>query len=138
MWVKASRGCDFVTSQINFDAKAAVNCIASYQDLCDKTGVVPMTVFLSFAAVATRGILSLLERLDVVLPPKLRKRLIVADDFGQESVKIATEVCLEMLESLESEHIKVPIGLQVDQLGVKSERLTLELLDNVYHDFKQS
>jgi hypothetical protein len=138
MWVKASRGCDFVTSQINFDASVAVDCLASYEDLCERTRVPPMTVFLSFAVVPTKSILSLLKRLDVVIPPRLEKKLLEAADMGRESVRIATEVFLEMLESLERRHIRVPIGLQVEQIGVTNEALTLELLDNVHRDFKQS
>jgi hypothetical protein len=138
MWVKGSRGCEFVTSQINFDAPAAVDCLASYQDLCEKTGATPMTVFLSIAAVPTRSILSLLERLDVVFPPGLKKRLLHADDIGRESAKVAGEVFLDITESLERRRIRVPLGLQVEQIGVKSEELALELLDKVYQDFKRS
>ncbi|MDA4126967.1 MAG: hypothetical protein OK452_07170, partial [Thaumarchaeota archaeon] len=138
MWIKASRGCDFVTSQINFDASDAVDCLSSYQDLCDKTGTIPMTVFLSIAAVPSQSILSLLERLDVVLPPRVSKRILQADDMGRESVKVATEVFREMLGSLERRHISVPVGMQVEQIGVRSEQLTMELLDNLYQDFKAS
>jgi hypothetical protein len=138
MWVKASRGCDFVTSQINFDASAAIDCLTSYQDLCERTSVPPMTVFLSIAVVPTKSILSLLKRLDVVIPLKLEKRLLEATDMGRESVKIGSEVHMEMLESLERRHIRIPLGLQVEQIGVTSEALTLELLDSVHDDFKRS
>ena len=138
IWVKASRGCDFVTSQINFDASAAVDCVVSYQDLCEKTGDTPLTVFLSIAAVPTPSILSLLEGLDVVIPPRIRKKLLQSDDIGAESLKVASEVFAEMVESLEDKHVRVPIGLQIEQIGVKSEVLALELLDRVYHGFRRS
>ncbi|HEV2139138.1 MAG TPA: hypothetical protein VGR53_09880 [Nitrososphaerales archaeon] len=138
MWVKGSRGCDFVTSQINFDASAAADCLAPYQDLCERTGVSPMTVFLSMSAVPSKSILSLLERLDVVFPPPVRKRLVQASDIAMESVKVATEVFMGMLESLERRDVEVPIGLQVEQIGVRSEELTLELLDNIHDDFKRA
>jgi len=138
MWAKAERGCEFVTSQINFDTSAAVDCLANYQDLCQRTGASPMTVFLSIAVVPAQSILSLLESLDVVIPPKLRKRLLQADNIGRESVKVATEVFLEMMGSLESKQIQIPLGLQVEQIGIRSEQLALDLLDNVYRDFKRS
>ena len=138
IWVKGSRGCEFVTSQINFDAPAAVDCLASYQELCEKTDATPMTVFLSIATVASRSILSILERLDVFFPPGVKKRLLLADDIGRESAKVAGEVFLNIMESLERKQVRVPLGLQIEQIGVNSEEPTLALLDKVYQDFKHS
>jgi hypothetical protein len=57
--------------------------------------------------------------------------------MGAESVRIAKEVFSEMSVSPEHLSVHVPIGLQVEQVGVKSEQLTLELLDRVYHDFRR-
>ncbi len=138
MWVKGSRGCDFATSQINFDASAAADCLTSYQDLCERTDVNPMTTFLSISAVPTQSILSLLERLDVFFPPKVKKRMLQASDIAKESVQVATEVFMEIMETLERRHVEIPIGLQVEQIGVTSEQLTLELLENVYTEFKSA
>jgi 5,10-methylenetetrahydrofolate reductase len=138
MWIKASRGCEFFTSQINFDAKAAVEGLALYQGICDKAGASPMTVFLSMAAVPSQSILALLEGLDVFFPPKVRKRMLRAGDMGKESVRIATEIFVEILDSMNRRQIHVPVGLQIEQIGVKSEGLALELLDNVFREFKNS
>jgi 5,10-methylenetetrahydrofolate reductase len=138
MWAKGSKGCDFLTSQVIFDAQPAVRCLVSYQDLCEKTQVAPMTVFLSIATVPTQSILALLERLDVVVPTVVRRRLLKARNMGRESLKIAADVLTQMIESLERKMVRVPLGLQVEQLGVKSEELSLELLDMVYGDFKRA
>ncbi|HEV2225548.1 MAG TPA: hypothetical protein VGR56_01940, partial [Nitrososphaerales archaeon] len=138
MWAKGSRGCDFVTSQIVFDSSAAADCLASYQDLCERTGQIPMTVFLSISAVSTKSILSLLELLDVVFPPAVRRRLTQASDIARESLKVSGDVFRGVLESLERMRVEIPIGLQVEQIGVRSEQLTLELLDSVHDDFKHA
>ncbi len=106
--------------------------LASYQKLCDETGTNPLTVFLSITTIPSASIMALLERLDVVIPPKVRKRLLQSDDMGRESLRIATEVFRGIVGDAERRGIKVPLGLQIEQVGVRRGDLSLRLLDGAY------
>jgi len=136
--VKAAAGCDFVTSQIGFDPQPALKFLAKYQELCEKTGTKPLTVFISFTTVPTRNILSLIDNLDVTIPPRVRKRLISSSRMGEESVKISAEILGEILDQAKEGPVRVPLGLQIEQVGVHSGNLSMELLDSVYRDYRRS
>lgn len=132
VWVKAGAGCDFVTSQITFDPEPAVNFLSSYQGLCETTGRKPLTVFISLATVPSPSILSLIESLDVVIPGQVRSRLTGGGDMGRKSLDASTEVFQSIVAGAEERHLQVPLGLQIEQVGVNSGDLALELLDRVY------
>jgi hypothetical protein len=132
VWLKATAGCDFVTSQITFESEPAVKLLQAYQELCDETGRRPLTIFISLTTVPTSNILSLLDTLDVVVPPKIRKRLLGSSDPGRESVEISRNVLHEIVSGADKHGARIPLGLQVEQVGVNSGDLSLELLDATY------
>ena len=138
VWLKAEAGCDFVTSQIIFDSKDALSFLRAYQGLCEETQREPVTVFISITTVPTGGILSLLKTLDVVVPERVSSRLLGKSEMGRESVQVANEVFSEIVTTTKDEGITVPIGLQVEQVGVNSGELSLELLDKTYSVLKES
>ena len=131
--LKARAGCDFVTSQIAFDSLQAVDFLVSYQALCDSQKTTPVTVFISLTTIPTEGILSLLEDLDVFIPAGVKNRLQSGGNMGKKSVGIATDVFNRILVELERRGSQVPIGLQIEQIGVKNDELSLSLLDKVYN-----
>jgi len=130
--LKANAGCDFVTSQITFEARPALDFLQAYQRLCEKTRSRPLTVFISLATVPSPSILSLMEKLDVPVPKHTRSRLLGSNKMGDESLKIATEVFREIMSRVESDGIEVPLGLQVEQIGVYNDELSLRLLDSLH------
>ncbi len=137
VWFKAKLGCDFVTSQINFDPGPAIEFLSSYGRLCDRTGEPPLTVFISLTTIPSQSIMSLLDRLDVVIPAQARRRLLRSSNMGRESLAIATEVFREIVGKVKRTGIDVPIGLQIEQLGVHNDRLSLDLVDAIYPILKE-
>ena len=135
VWLKARAGCDFVTSQITFDAKPALDFLESYQELCLSVDAEPVTVFVSVATVPTPGILTLVESLDVVIPPRAKAALDRGPDMGRKSVELSAGVFQDIIAGAEARGIAVPLGLQVEQVGVNSGELALELLDAVAPSF---
>ena len=138
VWLKAEAGCDFVTSQITFDVNSTVGFLKAYQDRCESTGKKPITVFVSIATVPTPGILSLLETLDVVVPVSVKERLQVSGNMGRESLRISSGIFSEIMSRARDEGVRVPLGLQVEQVGVNSGELSLELLDATYPSLKEN
>jgi 5,10-methylenetetrahydrofolate reductase len=134
--MKSEAGCEFVTSQIGFDPKPASSFLAAYQNLCKERGVKPLTVFVSLATTPSPAILSLIESLDVVVPARVRKRLLGSAHIGMESVKIAAETLEKIMARTEEDGVQVPLGVQIEQLGVNNDELSLELLDRVYRILK--
>jgi 5,10-methylenetetrahydrofolate reductase len=129
---KTRAGCDFLTSQIIFDPEPPVRFMSSYQQACQKAGLRPATVFVSLSTTQSQTIVDLMDKLDVAIPSQTRKRILQSSDPGKESVDVATEVFQEVIENFRRDHIRVPVGLQVEQVGVNSAELTLELLDRTY------
>lgn len=138
VWLKSEAGCDFVTSQITFDSRSAIRFLRAYQKICDLKGTKPTTVFLSIATVPTQSILSLVETLDVEVPVDVKKRLLGKSDMGKESLLISSSVFTEIVSSAKDEGLNVPLGLQIEQVGVNSGELSLELLDLTYPALKES
>ena len=138
IWLKGQAGCNFVTSQVTFNSEPAVRFFSRYQEVCKQKKTKPLTVFISLSTVPSPSILKLLEGLDVQIPPRVKKDLLSSDNMARESVKVATEVFLEIITKLDLLGIEVPLGLQIEQIGVNNDRLSLELLDEVYPEFKAS
>ena len=131
--IKARHGCRFVTSQINFDSKPPLEFLAKYAALCQRTKERPITIFISLSTVKTPGILSLLTGLGVRIPNAVKKRLQEdPNNMGRISVDASTEVFSEIVESMKSNDIDIPIGLHIEQVGIGSVDLSLELLDRTY------
>ena len=128
--VKGREGCDFVTSQITFDPQPALDFLIAYQELCERLEVDPMTVIISIATIPTRSILSLVEGLDVVIPPRTMRRLLGAVNMGEESLKVATETFDKIIAGAEDAGVGVPVGLQIEQIGTNNGSLSLRLLDS--------
>ena len=133
--MKAKAGCDFVTSQISYDPKVALEFLKGYGALCRKTGAAPATVFVSLTTVPTPSILRLLEGLGVEVPPPVKRRLRAAPSMGGASLEVAAEFFQALMDGVERWRVGVPLGLQVEQIGVNSGALSLELLDRVYPSF---
>ena len=132
VWTKAAAGCDFVTSQITFDPGPAIAFLVAYQGLCDRSWKTPLTVFVSLATVPTPSILALVESLDVSIPSKVRRRLTGSMNMGSESLEVAAETFSAITTLAERAGVKVPLGLQIEQLGVHNDHISLRLLDRVY------
>ena len=128
---KAEAGCDFVTSQIVLDPAPALRFLADYREACNTSGSDPLTVFISLTTIPTASILSLIEGLDVVVPPKVRRRL-SGKRMGPESVNVAAEIFQEILSESEGRRDEIPLGLQIEQVGVNSGGLSMELLDRTF------
>ena len=135
VWSKGRSGCDFVTSQVAFSSEPAVRFLSRYQEFCGQKKAKPLTVFISLATVPTPSILSLLESLDVQIPSQTKKDLLSSGNMARESVKVATEVFMEIITKVDLLGIDVPLGLQIEQIGVNNDRLSLELLDAVYPQY---
>ena len=130
--IKADAGCDFVTSQITFEAQPVLDFLQAYQDLCEKSGSSPLTVFVSLATVPSSSILALIEKLDVLVPERVKRRLLGSESVGQESLRVATEIFQEIISEAERLKLDVPLGLQIEQIGVYNDEPSLRLLDNLY------
>jgi 5,10-methylenetetrahydrofolate reductase len=135
---KTQKCCDFLTSQITYDSEPASNFITSYQAACEKAEVQPATVFVRLSTIQSEGIMELMDKLDVRIPLVKRKRILQGNNPGRASVEVAAEVFGEVIDCLEKSGAKIPIGLQVEQVGVNSADLTLELLDRAYPVLKDS
>lgn len=138
IWTKARAGCDFVTSQITYDPVPALDFLAAYRRLCEENDTDPITVFVSLTTIPSANILSLIEGLDVALPPKVKKRIVNSHNMGKESLKAAAEIFEEIISESERRGDGIPLGLQVEQVGVNSGELSMELLDRVFPTLRRN
>ncbi len=136
--IKARHGCRFVTSQIIFDPSHAIDFLTKYNNYCETRKVKPLTVFVSLSTVASPSILSLLtDKLEVYMPDELKKKLHDNQDRMEKlSVDASEQIFSDVAETKKSKGIKIPIGLHIEQVGVNSTDLSMELLDRVYPIFR--
>ncbi len=134
---KARNGCRFVTSQIVYDAGPVKNFLSEYNDYCEKTGDEPITVFISMAPISSENMLCLMrDRLDVHIPVKTQKRLLASEDIGAESIDTSKMILRDIMDYHKQEGIRVPLGLQIEQIGINNAYLAKQLLDSTYGIFK--
>ena len=136
---KGSNGIEFFTTQVLYDSKKIKKMLKHYNDLCKKNQVLPRRILLSFAPVSSKKNIDFLKWLGVEIPLQTEKRLISEDsNMTNESLKIATEILEDILESNEKNKINVPVGLNVEHImsyNFQHSINMLQELSKIYRKF---
>lgn len=136
--IKARNGCKFVTSQIVYDAPTAIRFLERYNTYCGSKNEKPLTVLISLAPISSPTLLNLLiEKLDVYIPKNAVKDLLKDPDrIGEKSIEISKSILYKIVSYVRENGINVPLGLQIEQIGLKNYGLALKLLDKTYEVIK--
>ena len=136
---KSENGSEFFTTQVLYDASKVIKMITHYQKRCDVKNTFPRRVLLSFAPVSSEKNIKFLKWLGVEIPKKTEEPLL-KDNAGmsEKSMEITINVLNEILNHLEKNKIKVPIGLNVEHIMSYNFQASIEMLQElsrIYREF---
>ena len=136
---KGSNGIEFFTTQVLYDSTKINKMLKYYNDICKQNDVLPRRILLSFAPVSSYKNIEFLKWLGVEIPSHTEKRLLDEDsDITKKSLEIAREILNNVLNSIEKNEIKVPIGLNVEHImsyNFQHSINMLQELSKVYRKF---
>jgi 5,10-methylenetetrahydrofolate reductase len=136
---KSENGSEFFTTQVLYDASKVIKMITHYQKRCDDKNTFPRRVLLSFAPVSSEKNIKFLKWLGVEIPKKTEESLLKDNaKMSEKSMKITINVLNEILNHLEKNKIKVPIGLNVEHIMSYNFQASIEMLQElsrIYREF---
>jgi 5,10-methylenetetrahydrofolate reductase len=136
---KSENGSEFFTTQVLYDASKAIKMITHYQKRCDDKNTFPRRVLLSFAPVSSEKNIKFLKWLGVEIPKKTGESLLKDNArMSEKSMEITINVLNEILNHLEKNKIKVPIGLNVEHIMSYNFQASIEMLQElsrIYREF---
>ena len=136
---KGSNGIEFFTSQVLYDATKVKKMLKYYDQLCKENRVLPRRILLSFAPVSSKKNIDFLKWLGVEIPRETEDRLIKDNTkMSEHSLKIASEILIDVLHNNEKLGISVPIGLNVEHImsyNFQSSINMLQELSKIYREF---
>ena len=136
---KSENGSEFFTTQVLYDASKVIKMITHYQKRCDEKDTFPRRVLLSFAPVSSEKNIKFLKWLGVEIPKKAEQSLLNnGARMSEKSMEITVSVLNEILNHLEKNKIKVPIGLNVEHIMSYNFQASIEMLQElscIYRSF---
>ena len=136
---KSENGSEFFTTQVLYDASKVIKMITHYQKRCDDKNTFPRRVLLSFAPVSSEKNIKFLKWLGVEIPKKTEESLLKDNvRMSEKSMEITINVLNEILNHLEKNKIKVPIGLNVEHIMSYNFQASIEMLQElsrIYREF---
>ena len=136
---KSENGSEFFTTQVLYDASKVIKMITHYQKRCDDKNTFPRRVLLSFAPVSSEKNIKFLKWLGVEIPKRTEASLLKDNArMSEKSMEITINVLNEILNHLEKNKIKVPIGLNVEHIMSYNFQASIEMLQElsrIYREF---
>ena len=129
---KTISGAQFFTTQMLFDHRQIIHVLSEYGSLCEKAGIKPATILLSFAPLKSTADLNLLDFLGVDLPERIKEKILESgsiDAAAERSLQNALSVYYEVIAALEKGSVSVPIGINIEQLTKSNLPLSVNMLD---------
>ena len=113
--------------------------INNYQLRCNELGTFPRRILLSFAPVSSHKNIEFLKWLGVEIPDSTEKYLYGRPGSMKErSLDVAIEVLNEILNNIEENELRVPVGLNVEHIMSYNFQSSVEMLQElaqIYREF---
>lgn len=135
MIIKTASGCNFFTSQVLFGTENIIKTLEDYSLKCEKSGLKPAKIFLSFAPVSSFEDIVFLRWLGVEIKQKTESRLKHSQNIGEESVKMISESLSEIFDYVQEKNIGIPLGLNIEYISLHNLELAKNLA-NIMLDFE--
>ena len=132
MLYKTLTGARFFTTQMLFDSRQISDLIMEYDKQCQKAGVRPGTIILSFAPLKSTADLNLLDFLGVDLPEKIKSFILEEEGISASSIRSiqnAANVYRGVLETLEKIENRVKVGVNIEQLTKSNLSSSVRMLE---------
>lgn len=129
---KCRHGIEFFTSQVLYEPQSTQRLLRDYQKRCDETGERPRRIFLSFAPISTKKDLQFLKWLGVEVPEEIETTLFKTSlGVGWRSVRIAEQILTDILDFVQAEGLRVPLGLNIEHITQRNFELSKDFIESL-------
>jgi len=118
---KVNKGAKWFITQGIFDSGAVCKMLHDYGARCKEQGVVPKKVILTFAPCGRPKTMTFIKWLGMNVPEAVYDRIMNAEASVAESVAVAEELLVYILENTHG--CDVPIGISVESLSIFKEEI---------------
>ena len=136
---KSEHGSEFFTTQVLYDAENINKMINNYQSRCNELDTFPRRILLSFAPVSSQKNIEFLKWLGVEIPDDTERYLKGRPgSMTERSLDVAVEVLNEILDFITVNNLKVPVGLNVENILSYNFQSSVEMLQElarIYREF---
>ena len=136
---KSNNGSEFFTTQVLYDSENIIRMINNYQTRCNELNTFPRRILLSFAPVSSQKNVEFLKWLGVEIPTNTEHYLQARPgSMTERSLDVAIEVLNEILNYIEKNNLKVPVGLNVEHIMSYNFQSSVEMLQElarIYREF---
>ena len=113
--------------------------INNYQQRCDELDTFPRRILLSFAPVSSQKNVEFLKWLGVEIPDDTEKYLQARPgSMTERSLDVSIEVLNEILNYIQENDLRVPVGLNVEHIMSYNFQSSVEMLQElarIYREF---
>lgn len=132
MLKKTQAGSEFFTTQILYEANAIKQLLKELWQQYKEKKIKPKMIFLSFAPIATKRDLELLQWLGVTIPKATAKSLASGwIGMGWHSIQVCKIILKDILQFVKDNDILIPIGLNIEHVSIHNLELSFILVEEL-------
>ena len=126
MLAKEVQGCEFFISQAVYNAQATIDMLTRYAMECQKQGIKPKRVVLTFSPCGSAKTLAFIEWLGISVPEATSLRILQSENPLKESLLISRNNFEQILQACLP--LNIPLGLNIESLTNRKEEIDAAIL----------
>ena len=123
---KHHQGCNFFISQAIYNPQATIDLLTRYAIECQKQGLKPQRLILTFSPCGSQKTLEFIEWLGVNVPEATSLRILHAENPLYESIRICVNSLQQILDAVIPYNL--PLGLNIESLTNRKEEIDGSIL----------
>lgn len=123
---KNLQGCNFFISQAIYNPQATIDLLTRYAIECQKQGLKPQRLILTFSPCGSKKTLEFIEWLGVNVPEATSLRILNSENPLYESIRICTNSLQQILDAILP--YDLPLGLNIESLTNRKEEIDGSIL----------
>jgi hypothetical protein len=138
---KSQNGCRFFISQAIYDATTTIEMLKDYHQLCQREGVAPTRIIMTFIPCGRPKTLEFIRWLGVAIAPEAGQAILGAPVPLTKSIEICCENLRAILDQEYAQHL--PLGINVECVSINREEIDASIdlfhaLQSVLYSYKQT
>ena len=123
---KHQQGCNFFISQAIYNPQATIDKLTRYAIECQKLGIKPQRIILTFSPCGSEKTLEFIDWLGVSVPEATSLRILNAEKPLYESIRICHNSLKQILDAVIP--YSLPLGLNIESLTNRKEEIDGSIL----------
>ena len=123
---KNEQGCNFFISQAIYNPQEPIDVLTRYAIECQKRGIKPQRIILTFSPCGSEKTLTFIEWLGVSVPEATRLRILHAKNPLHESIRVCCNNLNQILDAVVG--YDLPLGLNIESLTNRKDEINGSIL----------